>query len=61
MEKQGFGVSLQKNKAAVRSLPIDFFGLEYFAPNMNLRQPSLEECQKGRKRRLEARRRLVGF
>ena len=61
MDRQGFGVSLQKNKAAVRTLPTDFFGSEYFAPNMNLRLPSLEECQKGRMRRLEERRRLIGF
>ena len=61
MERQGFGVSLQMNKAAVRTLPTDFFGSEYFAPNMSLQQPSLEECLKGRIRRLEERRRLIGF
>ena len=61
MERQGFGVSLQKNKAAVRTLPTDFFGSEYFAPNKSLQQPSLEECLKGRIRRLEERRRLIGF
>jgi hypothetical protein len=36
MERKGFGVSLQKNKAAVRTLSADFFGSEYFAPNMSL-------------------------
>ena len=61
MDRQGFGVSLQKNKAAVRTLPTDFFGSEYFAPNMSLQRLSLEECLKGRIRRLEERRRLIGF
>ena len=61
MERQGFGVSLQRNKAAVRTLPTDFFGLEYFVPNTNLQQPSLEQCQKGRIQRLQERRRLLGF
>lgn len=61
MERQGFGVSLQKNKAAVRTLPTDFFGSEYFAPNMSSQRLSPEAYAQGRERRLEERRRLVGF
>ena len=61
MERQGFGVSLQKNKAAVRTLPTDFFGSEYFAPNMSLPRLSPEAYAQGRERRLAERRRLVGF
>ena len=61
MDRQGFGVSLQKNKAAVRTLPTDFFGSEYFAPNMSLQRLSLEDYARGRERRLAECRRLIGF
>ena len=61
MERQGFGVSLQKNKAAVRTLPIDFFGSEYFAPNMSLPRLSSEAYARGRESRLAERHRLIGF
>ncbi len=52
---------MSKNKAAVRVLPTDFFGSEYFEPRQNLQPLSIEDYAKGRKRRLEERRRLVGF
>jgi hypothetical protein len=61
MEQSGFGDSMSKNKAAVRVLPTDFFGSEYFEPRQNLQPLSIEDYAKGRKRRLEERRRLVGF
>ena len=56
-----FGDSHEKNKSAVRTLPIDFFGSEYFEPNPNLPNLTAEECARGRESRLEARRRLLGF
>ena len=61
MDRQGFGVSLQKNKAAVRTLPTDFVGSEYFAPNMSLQRLSLEDYARGGERRLAECRRLIGF
>ena len=39
----------------------DFFGSEYFAPNMSLQRLSLEDYARGRERRLAECRRLIGF
>ena len=61
MEQLGFGDSMRRNKAAVQAMPTDFFGSEYFEPNPNLRPLSAERYAQGRKRRLEERRRLIGF
>ena len=61
MEQSGFGDSMRRNKAAVREIPTDFFGSEYFEPNLNLQPLSAEKYALGRKHRLEERRRLIGF
>ena len=61
MEQSGLDDSMPKNRAAVRVLPIDFFGSEYFEQNLNLRRLKAADYALGRKRLLEERRRLVGF
>jgi hypothetical protein len=52
---------MRRNKAAVREMPTDFFGSEYFEPNLNLQPLSAEKYALGRQHRLEERRRLIGF
>lgn len=61
MERFDFGDSRLRNKAAVRTLPTDFFGLQYFKQSENLPRHSSEVYALGRANRLEERRRLIGF
>ena len=61
MERSDFGDSHLKNKAAVRTLPIDFFGSEYFVQSKSLPRRSSEVYARGRAKRLAERQRLIGF
>ena len=46
---------------AVVTLPTDFFGQEYFSRNENWPKVTQEQVAAGRVRRMEARRRRIGF
>ncbi len=61
MESYGFGDSPKKNKAAVRELPIDYFGSHYFEGSENWKHLTPEDCAIGRLKRMAERRRLLGF
>ena len=59
--KSGFGVSMMRNKAAVRSLPTDFFGYAYCERKTNLRAMTVADCLQAHAERLSERRALIGF
>jgi len=61
MARSTFGVSLERNRAAVRTPPTDFFGSQYFEPNWNSQAKSPQDYAEARRQRLERRRVRVGF
>jgi len=61
MVRSRFGVSLEKNRSAVRTQPTDFFGSQYFEPNWNLQAGDAQDYAQAHRQRLERRRLLVGF